>query len=127
MYLNHQQDYWLNLLPLAKFSYSNVSHFSWEHLPFYSLYVWHPNFQVIHTKFCGMKNAKYIENIVFFQKHLHFNLQAAISQHKKFSNRHQIPAPTFKVGDQVWLEVQNICSTHPAKKFSERILGSFWI
>ena len=74
-----------------------------------------------------MADRNYIDNIASVQKHLHSNLQSAISRHKEFADRHRIPAPSFEVEDKVWLDARNIRTTLPAKKLSERRLGPFRI
>ena len=127
MYLNYQQDDWSTFLPLAEFAYNNVSHSSLKQSPFYALYGRHPCFEVLHAPVRGLADGNYIDNIASVQKHLHSNLQLAISRHKKFADRHRIPAPSFEVGDKVWLDARNIRTTRPAKKLSERRLGPFRI
>ena len=35
---------------------------------------------------------------------------------EKQANRHQDPAPSYYVGDKVWLHLKNICTDQPNKK-----------
>jgi hypothetical protein len=44
---------------------------------------------------------------------------------KLYYDRCRVPAPEIKVGDQVWVDVSNIKTTHPSPKFSDKRLGPF--
>src|SRR5690606_4236501 len=43
-YLNHQQDNWKQLLPLAEFTYNNTKHTATNESPFYAVFGYHPHF-----------------------------------------------------------------------------------
>jgi hypothetical protein len=42
-----------------------------------------------------------------------------------FYDAHQQTAPTYEKGDKVWLDAENITTTHPAKKFNDKWFGPF--
>ena len=45
----------------------------------------------------------------------------------RYYNRRRSPAPIFQPGDQVYLDVSDIKTTHPSPKLSHRRLGPFKI
>jgi hypothetical protein len=46
MYCNYQQDNWVNLLPIAKFAYNNISHATTGVSPFYANKGYHSNITI---------------------------------------------------------------------------------
>ena len=46
MYINYQQDNWVNLLPLAEFTYNNTSHSATMVTPFFANKGFHPKLKV---------------------------------------------------------------------------------
>ena len=46
VYINYQQDYWVNLLPLAEFTYNNTSHSVTMVTPFFAKKGFHPKLEV---------------------------------------------------------------------------------
>jgi hypothetical protein len=56
---------------------------------------------------------------------LHTQLTAAQKHYQGPVDHQQIPASDFKVGKQVFVKAENICTTHPSKKPSEKNLGPF--
>jgi hypothetical protein len=55
--------------------------------------------------------------------------KAALTKSKKdmarYYNQHQTPAPTFVIGDRVFLDASDISTTQPMKKFAHYYLGPF--
>ena len=64
-------------------------------------------------------------------KELHLYLcdqiSSALKQYKVHSTLRHLPIPSFKVGDMVWLDSQNIRTTRPSKKLDYCFLGPFLI
>ena len=48
-------------------------------------------------------------------------------QYTEQANRHRLAAPTFAVGDMVWLLRRHIATTHPCAKLDYKKLGPFCI
>jgi len=46
VYINYQQDDWVNLLPLAEFAYNNNSHYVTIVTPFFATKGFHPKLKV---------------------------------------------------------------------------------
>ena len=54
-------------------------------------------------------------------------LRAVGKQYKAHADRHRLVAPTFAVGDMVWLLRRHIATTHPYAKLDYKKLGPFCI
>ena len=54
-------------------------------------------------------------------------LQRATDDMARFYDVHCQHAPTYKVGDKVWLNAQNITTTHPTKKLDHKWLGPYTV
>ena len=50
----------------------------------------------------------------------HSTLQRAADDMVRFYDVHRQHAPTYKVGDKVWLNAQNITTTGPTKKLDHK-------
>ncbi|KNF01456.1 hypothetical protein PSTG_05239 [Puccinia striiformis f. sp. tritici PST-78] len=48
-----------------------------------------------------------------------------IQRYKLQADKLRLQPPDFKVGDKVWLDAQNMHSTQPTRKLSEKKLGPF--
>src|SRR5271169_2906835 len=46
---------------------------------------------------------------------------------KHFTDIHRQAAPTYAVGDKVWLDASNLRTSQPSKKLEDRSLGPFII
>jgi len=73
-----------------------------------------------------------VEAVSEFMNHMKDTLskaRAALAKSKDdmahYYNQHRMPAPMFTVGDKVFLDASNICTTRPSKKLSHRFLGLF--
>ena len=55
------------------------------------------------------------------------NIIEAQGQMKTQADKHCIEAPSYKVGDKVWLSTTNLHLTHTSKKLSERWVGPYVI
>ena len=62
---------------------------------------------------------------------LHAALRTTIAEaqvrYQRQADKHRLPAPDFKVGDQVYVRAEHIRSTRPSKKLSEKFLGPYTI
>ncbi|CAA7267179.1 unnamed protein product [Cyclocybe aegerita] len=98
-YCNYQQDNWVTLLPLAEFAYNNAPHDATGVSPFFANKGYHPNL-------AECKSQK---------------------RYQKAADNRRLPAPNFKVGDQVFVKAQFFRTTRPSKKLAEKFLGPYEI
>ena len=47
--------------------------------------------------------------------------------HQDYANERRTPAPIFREGDEVWLNVKNVATERPSRKLDHRRLGLFKI
>lgn len=126
MFVNYQQDDWSDWLPYAEFAYNNSTHSATKQSPFYTLYGRHPHFEALHAD-TSEPAFNYLDNIRRLQDELRTNLEKANIRYKTAADKLRLNPPTFNVGDRVWLSSQNIKTTRPASKLSEKKLGPFEI
>ena len=55
------------------------------------------------------------------------NLLVSQEAQKSATNLHRTPAPSYQVGDQVWLNSKNIRTQRPSKKLNNKWIGLFTI
>ena len=55
------------------------------------------------------------------------NLEKAKEQMKLNADKHHLAAPTYEIGQQVWLATKNLQLTHTSRKLLERWLGPYKI
>jgi len=127
VFVNERQDDWDEWLPMAEFTYNNHIHSSTQHTPFFVDTERYP-----HMGFKPAQSPTKVEAVLEFANHMKDTLSeawAALVKSKDdmahYYNQHRMPAPTFTVGDKVFLDASNIHMTHPSKKLSHCFLGSF--
>jgi transposase InsO family protein len=130
IYGDYQQDDWVELLPFAEFVYNNTESTSTKLTPFFACHGYHPRYTL--TAFDSTDSVNPTAETLFEQfqhihKYLHDNLQQAQDKYKEFHDRHAKEPPTFKVGDQVWLNRRNIRTKRPSQKLDAKKLGPFHI
>jgi hypothetical protein len=128
IYCNYQQDDWTDHLDSAEFSYNNAKQPSIEHSPFYANYGYHPRFNFArYVQNSGTPSAdSLVKHLRYMQDQLVENVKRAQnSQARYYDAKHQ--RIEFKVGDKVWLSLQNIRTQRPSKKLDWKKLGPFEI
>ena len=128
IYCNYQQDNWSRLLPLAEFAYNNAPNVTTGVSPFFTNKDYNPAISVYPER--DLTSARAREYAVDLDK-LHAALRTTIAEaqvrYQRQADKHRLPAPDFKVGDQVYVRAEHIRSTRPAKKLSEKFLGPYTI
>jgi len=113
----------VNLLPLAKFSYNNTSHLVTMVTPFFANKGFHPKLEVS-LKYVVSDTAHQVAtDLMELYLFLHDQISHALKQYKVHSASRCLPNPPFKVGDMVWLDLQNIKTMCPSKKLDHCFLG----
>ena len=128
IYCNYQQDNWSRLLPLAEFAYNNAPNVTTGVSPFFANKGYNPAISVYPER--DLTSARAREYAVDLDE-LHAALRTTIAEaqvrYQRQADKHRLPAPDFKVGDQVYVRAEHIRSTRPSKKLSEKFLGLYTI
>ena len=132
IFCDHQQDNWLDILPLAEFAYNNAKHTSTRMSPFFANYGLHPRCTLRITPASpGTEQNPSAEALAQKYREIHdqakAQLERAQAKYKEnYDVRHQ-QAPTFEPGDLVWLSRRHISTTRPSSKLDVKRLGPFKI
>jgi hypothetical protein len=122
---DHAQTNWLDMLPLAQFSYNNSYHTAIGMSPFMAMYGCHPKFTLNnepdYVPAATERATSMHETVTLLQQ----RLTEAKSLYTKNANRHRLPTPTFAVGEKVWLSSKGLSSDRTAPKFADRRQGPF--
>jgi hypothetical protein len=121
-FVNHQQNNWVEYLPLAKFAHNNWrSETTWES-PFFLLMGYHPRadwHQTISDLPLASTRLDQLKKIRDDAQHHMTWAQTLWIKHKAM--------PRYKAGDQVWLEGHNLHTKQPAAKLAPRRHSPFAI
>jgi hypothetical protein len=129
LYCNYQQDNWVNLLPIAEFTYNNSPHSLTQVSPFFANYGYNPN-ATLTLDISVHDTTAHDFSRSLSELHDYCQEQVSISQQQYQSpvNRKQSPVPdSFKPGALVWLNSKNIKTNQPSKKLDHKWLGPFEI
>ena len=131
IYCDFHQDDWSQLLPLAEFTYNNAKNSSTQMSPFYVNYGYHPRTSLrVRTEPSAYENPA-VESLVEQLETVHNELRAGLKHaqeiYKRKFDRKANPAPSFKVGNLVWLNRRNIAMTRPSRKLDFKRFGPFKI
>lgn len=128
-YTNHHQDNWVDILPIAEFTYNNSLHSSTKTTPFFANYSFHPNLSFSNSSSPDLFTPAidYSKSLQSIHSSLKSNLAKSNEALKKFYDKKTIPPPDFKINDLVWLSSKFINTTRPSKKLDLKRLGPFKI
>lgn len=130
-YVSHQQDDWVDWLPLAEFTANNAVSETTQVSPFVANYGYNPRFTETLSLPSYYGQPQDTNALATRMSELHDSLKAemeyAQARQEENTNRHRLPAPAYKVGDKVWLKAKNIQTTRPSKKLDWKRLGRFKI
>jgi hypothetical protein len=126
--INYQQDDWTEYLPFAEFAYNNTLHASTQQTPFFANYGYHPKLDLLNPGANNNPAAEgFAKQLSELQATLRLQLQTAQESYKASADKFRNEAPTFKIGDKVWLLRRNIKTKRPCDKLDYRRLGPFVI
>lgn len=130
IHCNDRQDNWAGLLPAAEFAYNNSAHASHGESPFFTVYGYHPEFNLLVADDSHEERVpdarERIETIQKLRKTLETKLQQAADYQATYYNRNHKPL-AFKSGDKVWLSMKNIPVKRPSKKLADKFSGPYVI
>src|SRR5467141_332717 len=116
IYINYQQDNWVNFLPLAEFAYNNTSHSETMVTPFFANKVFHPKLEVSLASVVLDAAHSVASDLKELHQYLHDQIAHALKKYAVHSASYRLLIPPFSVGDTVWLDFHNVRTTHPSKK-----------
>jgi hypothetical protein len=126
--VSYQQEDWVDFLAMAEFSYNNSVHASTKVSPFFANYGFHPRFSIsipaTSVNPSAETRARALHDV---HRDLSLELRAAGDHYKDQADRHRLAAPTFAIGDMVWLLRRHIATTRPCAKLDYKRLGPFRI
>jgi len=125
-FVNEYQNDWSSLLPTAEFALNNRVNASTRKTPFELVYGHNPRVGIEPRR---ESNIEKVEEFTARMKTTWEDAQSALRIAKedmaRYYNKSRKPAPSFDIGDKVWLDATNIATTRPTKKLDVRRLGPF--
>lgn len=127
-YVNHPQNDWVKLLPLAQFAYNSAPSESTRTSPFYANYGYQPTaYGEARETIDSPRATKTAEQIKDLHDELRTDLEATRQRMTHYANQKRMKGPSFKEGDHVYLLRKNIKTTRPNSKLDFKKLGPFKI
>jgi hypothetical protein len=130
-FVSYEMTNWVNLLPMAEFSYNNSVSTATKMTPFSVVYGQHPRGSWPDVR---IENPRSPASAVFanLMKSVHEecrkNLQHTADAMGKYYDRKRLDATdVFKVGDKVMLNGRNLKTRRPSKKLDHKLFGPFKI
>ena len=128
VYCNYRQDNWSQLLLLAEFAYNNAPSATTGISPFYANKGYHPNLAVHPERdLTSARAQEFAVDLDELHQELRLNIAEAQKRYQVSADARRLPAPDFKIGDQVFLLSKHIRTTRPSKKLSEKYVGPYMI
>src|SRR5260221_1624759 len=128
VFVSHRQDDWANWLPLAEFAYNNKVHTATRRTPFELDAGQHPRLGVEPMRTLTVEAADtFVRRLDHAQEEAKASVEQAADDMKQYYDWNCQAAPECKVGDRVWLSLQNYSSDRPMKKLDHKWAGPFLI
>src|SRR5258706_6792043 len=128
VFVSHQQDDWANWLPLVEFAYNNKVHTATRWTPFELDVGQHPCLGVEPMRTSTVEAADtFARRLDHAQEEAKAALKQAADDMKRYYDWNRQAAPEYKVGDRVWLSLQNYSLDCPMKKLDHKWAGPFLI
>jgi hypothetical protein len=126
LFVNHHQDDWSEWLPLAEFSYNNQIRAATRCTPFKLDSGQHPHLGVEPHRETQVEAAnEFAACMTTAQEEARAALECAAQDMACYYDQHRSPAPTYSVGDRVWLNSRNIVTDRPTAKLADKWLGPY--
>jgi len=129
LFVNERQNDWYDLLPIAEFQHNNHVHSVTQHPPFLL-----DTGRIPRMGFEPSQAPSGLETVNEFTERMKSTTEEAKSAIRKaqedmtrYYNRKRTPAPVYKPGDRVYLDVSDIKTTRLSLKLSHRRLRPFEI
>src|ERR1700683_2449865 len=128
LFVNYKQTDWSEWLSLAEFSYNDREHSSTRISPFFSNYGVHPR-KGGEPRWDVKTEAAdvFAKRMAKTREEARTALKRAAEEMARHYDAHRNEAPTYEIGDKVYLDGGNIHTTRPAKKLDDKRYGPFEI
>jgi predicted aspartyl protease len=127
-FVSYRQDDWVELLPLAEWSYNNHASNTTQQSPFSIWYGEHPQFYPGSAKEEIVPSAEeFASRIKESNKETKALIELAQAQYKDQADKDRVEEPQWEIGDKVWLNRKHIQTDRPTEKLDYRRLGPFEI
>jgi len=130
VFVNHQQDDWVQWLPLAEFAANNGLSESTKCTPFFAVQGVDPRMSFAGEPTQERDQRRWEADQVqaaMEQIHEHLRVEMRRSQaiQEEGANKGRIPGPNIQVGSKVWLDARHVQTTRPTRKLDWKRLGPF--
>src|SRR5258706_5815904 len=128
VFVSHQQDDWADWLPLVEIAYNNKVHAATCRTLFELDAGQHPCLGVEPMRTSTVEAADtFARRLDHAQEEAKAALKQAADDMKRYYDWNRQAAPEYKVGDRVWLSLQNYSLDCPMKKLDHKWAGPFLI
>jgi hypothetical protein len=127
-FVNHEQDDWVNLLPMAEFAYNNSVTTATGLSPFYANFGFHPtatNPAAANT--LNPASTVYAHWMHTVHEEARKALEKTQERMRRYADPHRREAPEYQVGDLVMLNGRNIQTRRPSRKLDHKNHGPFQV
>uniref|UniRef100_A0A8C5R326 Gypsy retrotransposon integrase-like protein 1 n=1 Tax=Leptobrachium leishanense TaxID=445787 RepID=A0A8C5R326_9ANUR len=127
-FTTQQQDNWSELLPWAEYARNNAVNETTGHSPFSAIYGFSP--PVLPLQFAEQAILALDEHLTQLQdiwRQIRENMERNVAVQKRMADRHRLQAPSYNVGDRVWLSTRNVKLRVPAMKMAPRFISPYKI
>jgi hypothetical protein len=127
-FVNHEQDDWAGLLPMAEFAYNNSVTTATGLSPFYANYGFHPTAtNPAATNSLNPASRVYAHWMHAVHEETRKSLEEAQERMRRYADPKRKDTPTYQVGDLVMLNGRNIQTRRPSRKLDHKNHGPFQI
>jgi hypothetical protein len=126
-FCNHEQDNWVELLPLAEFAYNNSVHHSMRMAPFWANYHYHPPMQFKPPQApSNMRSEILADEKVSGMEDTHRPLRESFMEAHALQSKYAGEQDaTFEVGNTVRFSTRYFQTTTPSKKLDYKCTGPY--
>jgi hypothetical protein len=113
---------WADWLPIAEFAYNNHEHSATGHSLFYLEYGHHLFIPMAPQKVTidNPSAEDFADSLSRAWQYVYDALHDAATSMKRFADRKRREAPSYAIGQEVWLDAQNLKTERPVRKLSLR-------